>query len=127
MAAALRLCAAGLALLPALAAAQVLADPTLPPPRPTEDPAAAGRAAVLRAPLQFTLRGPDDVVRAYVAGRWVRGGETLIVDGAELRVEQVTESSVVLVRGEQREVVEMAPQARQAVRLRESESRRSSR
>jgi hypothetical protein len=127
MAAALRQLAAGFALLPALATAQALADPTLPPPRPAEDKAAAGREAALRVPLQFTLRGSDDVVRAYVAGRWVRAGDALSVDGVELRVEQVTESSVVLLRGDERQVIEMAPQARQAVRLRESENRRSSR
>jgi hypothetical protein len=127
MAAAVRRIAAALALLPSLAVAQALADPTLPPPRPAEDRSATGREAALRVPLQFTLRDADDVVRAYLAGRWVRAGDPLAVDGVELRVEQVTESSVVLVRGDRREVIEMAPQARQAVRLRESENRRSSR
>jgi hypothetical protein len=118
MAAAVMRALAGVLLVPA-AAAQPLADPTLPPQALASDRAAAARDAP-RPLLQFTLRGPHDTYRALLAGRWVGAGERVAIDGAEFRVERVTDSSVVLVQGTERQVIEMAAQARQAVQLREN-------
>jgi hypothetical protein len=106
-------------------AASPLADPTLPPPKAAV--AVGAPAPAPRQTLQFTLRRPDGTVSALLAGRWVRAGETVDLDGAEFRVEQVSEAAVVLARGEQRQVIEMAPQASQAVRCRRTEHRRSCR
>jgi len=124
MAAALRLLLASAALPVASAwATQPLVDPTLPPQAAAVAPAAAAPTP----PLQFTLRGPDDAISALLAGRWVRAGDSFELNGTTFRVEQVTSTSVWLTRGERREVLEMMPQAVQAVRCRDAETRRSCR
>jgi hypothetical protein len=108
-----------LALLPVAAAAQPLFDPTLPPSTPVATPAQAAPSAAT-VPLQFTRRGPGDGFSALLAGRWVAGGDKLVVDGTELQVVRVTASAVVLRSNNERQVIEMTPQAAQAVRMRET-------
>jgi hypothetical protein len=119
MAAAVKRALAGAALPIAVAsAAQPLADPTLPP-----NVSVASAPAVAPAPpLQFTLRGPGETYSALLAGRWVRPGDSFELNGTTFRVERVTATSVVLARGDQREVLEMSPQAAKAVRCRNSEN-----
>ncbi len=111
-------CVAVLALATLLAgvahAAPPLADPTLPPQIVRSDDATA--AAPAKPQLQFILRGPGDARSALLAGRWMRAGETITFNGAQYRIEQVTESSVLLARGDVREVLDLSPAAAQAVR-----------
>ncbi len=104
-------------------ATQPLADPTLPPQAAAVAPAGAAPTPA----LQFTLRGPDDTISALLAGSWVRAGDSFELNGTTFRVERVTSTSVWLRRGERREVLEMLPQAAQAVRCRGAETRRSCR
>jgi hypothetical protein len=104
-------------------AAQPLADPTLPP-----TVSVVGQPAATPAPpLQFTLRGPGETFSALLAGRWVRAGESFELNGTTFRVERVTATAVWLAHGERREVLEMSPQAAQAVRCRNNENNRSCR
>lgn len=105
-------------------AAEPLADPTLPPNTPAVGEKAASAA---RPQLQLTRRGPGETMSALLAGHWVRAGQSLELNGTTFHVERVTADAVWLARGEQREVLEMAPQAAQAVRCRDSENRRSCR
>lgn len=107
------------ALLSVTAAAQPLADPTLPPSTPVANPGQAAPSAAA-VPLQFTRRGPGDRFSALLAGRWVADGDRLVLDGTELQVVRVTESAVVLRSNDERQVIEIAPQAARAVRLRET-------
>lgn len=95
-------------------AAPPLADPTLPPQAVRSDDAAA--AAPVKPRLQFILRGPGDARSALLAGRWMRAGESITFNGAQYRIEQVSESSVLLARGDAREVLDLSPGAAQAVR-----------
>ena len=116
MAAPVKLLLAWLSLPIASSWAAPLVDPTLPPNVPTPDQAAAAPAPT----LQFTLRRPDDTFSALLAGRWIRAGDSFELNGSMFRVERITATSVSLLRGEQREVFEMSPQAAQAVRCRAS-------
>jgi hypothetical protein len=108
-----------LALLPVAAAAQPLFDPTLPPSTQVANPAQAA-SSTATVPLQFTRRSPGDKFSALLAGRWVADGDKLVVDGTELQVVRVTASAVVLRSNNERQVIEMTPQAAQAVRMRET-------
>lgn len=105
-------------------AAPPLADPTLPP----KVQAAADKAAAPVSPqLQLTRRGPGETMSALLAGRWVRAGESFELGGTVVRVERVTPTAVWIAHGDRREVLEMAPQAAQAVRCRDTENRGSCR
>ncbi len=118
----MRLLACALLLLAASAAAQPLADPTLPP----NAPSAAERPTPASAlQLQFTRRGPGETMSALLAGRWLRAGESFELNGTTFRVERVTATSVWLARSGERELLEMAPQAAQAVRCRDQKNQGS--
>ncbi len=97
--------ALALALLPMPAAAQALVDPTLPPASLRSAP---NESAAPPAPkLQMILRGPDELQRALIDGRWLRVGDPL--PGSTARVLSITDSAVVLARGSQTESLELLP------------------
>ncbi len=97
--------ALALAMLPMPAAAQALVDPTLPPASLRSAP---NEAAAPPAPkLQMILRGPDELQRALIDGRWLRVGDPL--PGSTARVLSITDSAVVLACGSQTESLELLP------------------
>lgn len=103
--------------------AETLVDPTKSPLaiRGDGDAAtAAAAAAPKEAPpptrLQMIVRGPGERRTAVIDGTKVGVGETIALRGGTARVERITDTSVVLIRADGKETLQLLPDAERAVR-----------
>jgi hypothetical protein len=96
-----------------LVRAETLIDPTRSPlgnraqgeggaPEAAAAPPAATR-------VQMIVRGPGETRTAVIDGNNVRVGDTVRLRGAAARVERITDSSVVLARGDGHETLQLLP------------------
>jgi hypothetical protein len=113
------LCFAGS--LAGLARAEMLIDPTRSPlgAHGAGSGAAVANEAAPAATatrLQMIVRGPGEARSALIDGNTVRVGDTVSFAGGPARVERITDSTVVLARGEKRETLQLIPGADQSVK-----------
>lgn len=99
-------------------ATDALNDPTRNPllGRGDDAPSAAPVAPAPPTRLQMIVRGPGETRRAVIDGTKVGVGDTLTVRGGRARVERITETTVVLARGNVREILQLLPGTERAVR-----------
>lgn len=110
----------------AAGAAEPLNDPTRNPLL-GRDEASSAVAAPPPAPtrLQMIVRGPGETRSAVIDGNKVGVGDTVLVRGATARIERITETTVVLARGDTKETLQLLPGTERAVRCaRQGESQR---
>jgi hypothetical protein len=104
--------AATLLLSAAARAAGAVADPTQPPGASSPTSAAADAQSPPAASdtrLQMVIRGPGEQRTALIGGHRVRVGDQIDLDGAPARVTAIHDDHVVLLRGTQRETLELLP------------------
>jgi hypothetical protein len=115
-----------------LARAEMLIDPTRSPLAhrgegvgvATENQPVAVAAATR---VQKIVRGPGEGHTALIDGNNVRVGDTVRVAGGSARVERITDTSVVLTRGDSRETLQLIPGSERSVQCaRRPESQRPS-
>jgi hypothetical protein len=103
-----------------LARAEMLIDPTRSPlsTRAGGDGATSEVEAAAAAParVQMIVRGPGETRIALIDGNRVRVGDTVRAAGGNARVERITDTSVVLARGETRETLQLIPGIERSVR-----------
>jgi hypothetical protein len=95
-----------------LVRAETLVDPTRSPlgNRIGEGAAPENEAAPLPATrLQMIFRGPGETRTAVIDGNDVRVGDSVRLRGGTARVERITDTSVVLARGDGRETLQLFP------------------
>jgi len=115
-----------------LARAEMLIDPTRSPlaKRGTgEGVATENEPAAVAAParVQMIVRGPGEDRTALIDGNNVHVGDTVRVAGGSARVERITDTSVVLARGDTRETLQLIPGIERSVQCaRRPESKRPS-
>ena len=96
-----------------LVRAETLIDPTRSPL--AERAAAEGLApAAESAPppatrLQMIVRGPGEMRTAVIDGNKVRVGDSVRVRGGTARIERITDTGVVLARGDEHETLQLLP------------------
>ena len=96
-----------------LVRAETLIDPTRSPL--AERAAAEGLApAAESAPppatrLQMIVRGPGETRTAVIDGNKVRVGDSVRMRGGSARIERITDSAVVLARGDEHETLQLLP------------------
>ncbi|HTT10658.1 MAG TPA: hypothetical protein VMG60_07200 [Burkholderiaceae bacterium] len=96
-----------------LVRAETLIDPTRSPLG--ERAAAEGLAAAADATpppatrLQMIVRGPGETRAAVIDGNKVRVGDSVRVRGGTARVERITDTGVVLARGDEHETLQLLP------------------
>jgi hypothetical protein len=103
-----------------LVRAETLIDPTRSPlgTGPTGE---AGAPASEPAPppptrVQMIVRGPGETRTAIIDGNNVRVGDTVRLRAGSARVERITDTSVVLARGDGRETLQLFPGIERSVR-----------
>jgi hypothetical protein len=103
-----------------LARAEMLIDPTRSPlavrtGEGASDGTGDGTTGKTEAPgrtptrVQMIVRGPGEIRTALIDGSSVRVGDTVRLAGGAARVEHITDTSVVLARGETRETLQLIP------------------
>lgn len=96
-----------------LARAEMLIDPTRSPLGSRDGSAISGDTAAAAAPaplrVQMIVRGPGEAHTALIDGNHVRVGDTVRVASGSARVERITDTSVVLARGDARETLQLIP------------------
>lgn len=93
-----------------LARAEMLIDPTRSPLGSRDGTATAGEtAAPAPVRVQMIVRGPGETHTALIDGNHVRVGDTVRVASGSARVERITDTSVVLARGDARETLQLIP------------------
>ena len=102
-----------------LARAEMLIDPTRSPLGGREGSATSADVAPAAAPaplrVQMIVRGPGETRTALIEGNNVRVGDTVRLASGSARVERITDTSVVLARGEGRETLQLIPGIERAV------------
>jgi hypothetical protein len=107
-----------------LVRAETLVDPTRSPlgNRTGEGAAPESEAAPLPATrLQMIVRGPGEMRTAVIDGNDVRVGDSVRLRGGTARVERITDTSVVLARGDGRETLQLFPGVERCARKPDSQ------
>jgi len=105
-----------------LARAEMLIDPTRSPLGVRGDgvagehEAAAAAAAPAPTRVQMIVRGPGETRTALIDGNPVHIGDSVRLAGGTARVEGITDTSVVLARGDTRETLQLIPGIERSVK-----------
>ncbi len=111
----------------AASAAEPLNDPTRNPLLGRGDDVTSVAPVPVAPPsrLQMIVRGPGETRSAVIDGTKVGVGDTLALRGGSARVERITDTTVVLARGGDKETLQLLPGAERAVRcLRRDDTQR---